>query len=167
MDQTLGRFCDWLAATPFSQLLQTLQWIIPLTQSAHIGAVSIVMGSVIMLDLKLLGLVGRDVAMASMARRFLPWIWGALAVLLISGALLTTAEPRRELLNVVYRLKMALILIAAGATALFAALVRRRAEAWGSDPSRLVAARVLAVASLTVWVAIVVCGRWIAYVEHG
>jgi hypothetical protein len=167
MEHAIAAFCDWLSNTPASLLIQTVSWIIPLVQSVHIMAVTIVVGSVLMVDMKLLGVVGRGTAISASTRRYLPWIWVALVVLFITGSILTTAEPRRELINNVFRLKMALIVIACAVTGAFQLAVSRNAAAWGEAPSKQWSARLLAIGTLAIWIAIIMCGRWIAYVEHG
>jgi uncharacterized membrane protein len=138
-----------------------------MVQSVHIMAVTIVVGAVLMVDMKLLGVVGRGAPISASTRRFLPWIWVALVILLITGSILTTAEPRRELINNVFRLKMALIILACAVTGAFQLAVSRNAEAWGETPSQQWSARLVAIGSLAIWIAIIMCGRWIAYVEHG
>ncbi len=167
MLEQVGKFCDWLALTPLSSLFQTVQWIIPMTQSVHIVAIAIVMSSIIMVDLRLMGLMGHSQSISGLTRRFIPWVWWALVVLLLSGLVLITAEPRRDLLNPVFQAKMALLVVAIAVTVIFQETVRRNMEFWDLSPSRRTGAWVTAVVSLLVWTAIVGCGRWIAYVEHG
>ncbi len=167
MLQEVARFCDWLSVTPISMRLQSVEWIIPAVQSVHILSIAIVMSSVIMVDLRLMGLMGHTQSISGMARRFIPWVWWALAALLLTGAVLITAEPRRDLLNPVFQAKMALLVVAIAVTVLFQETVRRNMEFWDLSPRRRLGAWATALISLLVWTAIVGCGRWIAYVEHG
>jgi uncharacterized membrane protein SirB2 len=163
----VAKFSDWLSMTPVSLVLQTVEWIIPAVQSVHILAIAIVMSSVIILDLRLMGLMGHSQSISGLTRRFLPWVWCSLVVLLLTGIVLITAEPRRDLLNGVFQTKMALLIVAIAVTAVFQETVRRNMEFWDLSPERRAAAWATAVVSLLVWSAIVGCGRWIAYVEHG
>ena len=167
MVSEVARFCDWLSLTPISMFIQTVQWIIPMVQSVHILAIAIVMSSVIMVDLRLLGLVGQGQTISSLSRRFLPWVWWSLLVLLVTGIVLITAEPRRDLLNPVFQAKMTLLAAAMIVTAAFQRAVRRNMQAWDDAPERRRGAWITATTSLLLWAAIVGCGRWIAYVEHG
>jgi uncharacterized membrane protein len=163
---TVASFCDWLAQTPVSLLIQTVNWIIPAVQSVHILAVATVMASTVLLDLRLLGLAGTDQPISSVARRFLPWIWCAVLVLLASGSLLVMGEPRRDLLNPVFIAKMALLATTALMTVLFQLTLSRKLVAWDAA-ARSPGPALFAVVSLALWVAVLVCGRWIAYVAHG
>jgi hypothetical protein len=160
----VAKFCDWLSSTPVSTTFQTVEWIIPLVQSVHILAIAAVMSSVVLVDLRLLGVVGRSQPLPAVGRRYLPWIWWSLGVLLASGAVLITAEPRRDLLNVVFQAKMVLLVLAMAVTAVVQTIARRPDE---PSPDLRNAACAAAVVSLLAWTAIVACGRWIAYVEHG
>jgi hypothetical protein len=167
MDHLIARFCDWLAATQPSLLIQTVAWIIPLVQSVHIMAITVVVGSVLMVNMKLLGVNGRGAAVSAVTTRFLPWVWVALVVLLTTGVILITAEPRRDLLNNVFRLKMLLLVIVGAATWWFQTSVAQNPATWGERPDHPWRARLIGVATLAVWVGVIICGRWIAYVDHG
>jgi uncharacterized membrane protein len=120
-----------------------------------------------MVDTKLLGLSGRGAAVSAVTRRFLPWVWVALVVLLLSGMILISAEPRRDLLNNVFRLKMVLVVVVGTATWLFHKSVRQNPAAWGERPDHPWRARLIGIVTLAIWVGVIMCGRWIAYVDHG
>src|SRR5438552_15017489 len=163
--QSLDSFCSWLAATSFSQLLQTVGWIVPAVQTVHILAVAAVVSSALMLDLRLLGIRGQEHSIAATARRFLPFIWWPLPVLLATGALLITAEPARSLENPVFILKMGLLLAAAGITLACQVPLHKDAAFWELSAARKRVAKLIAAASIPLWVAIICAGRWIAYVQ--
>src|SRR5271169_4782837 len=95
----LHPFCEWLRTTALSQVIQDTSWVIPSVQVIHILSVALVISSAAMLDLRLLGVVGRGQPTAIYARRFLPVIWLTLIVLLCSGTILIIGEPSRELEN--------------------------------------------------------------------
>jgi len=163
--QSLDSFCSWLAATSFSQVLQTVGWIIPAVQTVHILAVAAVVTSALMIDLRLLGIRGREQSVAAIAGRFLPFIWWPLPVLLATGSLLIIAEPARSLENPVFVLKMGLLLAAAGITLACQIPLRRDAAFWELSVAHRRAGQLIACASIPLWVAIVCAGRWIAYVQ--
>ena len=144
--QALDRFCSWLEQTPLSQAIQSTSWVVPAVQTIHILAIAAVMSSVLMLDLRLLGIVGRDQPLARVTNRFRPVIWWTLPILLVTGVVMIIGEPARSLANSVFQLKMLLLLAAIGVTAAF-----------HKGP------RIVAVLSLALWVGIVFAGRWIAY----
>ncbi len=153
---------DWLSDTSLSAALASRFWAVPMLQSVHILAISIVMASIAMLDLRLAGLIGREQSLRGLTLRFFPWIWGALVVLAITGVLQVMAEPARELLNWVFWTKMGLLVLAV----LFTMPMRTLLEDCryrDLAPRKRLIIRTCALISLVLWVLIVTCGRWIAY----
>ncbi len=163
--ESLHAFCEWLGDTDLSVGIQAVTWIIPTVQTIHILAIAVVMSSVAMVDLRLLGLVGRSEPVAAVAARFLPWIWCALPVLLVTGSILVIGEPARSLENPAFQAKMALLIVAMIATFLFQRPMGREIAYWELTANRRNAARAIAVLSLSLWVSIVFAGRWIAYMQ--
>ncbi len=160
----LESFSKWLAATRASEVIQDVTWIIPLVQTIHILAIAMILSSAAMLELRLLGWAGKRVTISGMAERFLPWIWGALVVLALTGTVLIVGEPARSLLNPAFQIKMGLVASAIVVTAIFQRTIRRDSGYWDLSPGRRRSARLVAVVSLAIWLAIAVCGRLIAYV---
>jgi hypothetical protein len=165
MLRSLDPFCAWLALTPLSQTIQTVEWIIPAVQTIHILAVAAVMSSVLMVDLKMIGVIARDQPLAAVIARFLPFIWWALPVLLLTGATLIIAEPARALENPIFVLKMTLLLAAVAITLACQLPLRKNTAFWEFPARRRRAATAIALVSLPLWVGIVFAGRWIAYFQ--
>ena len=161
----MTQFSDWLAQTNASMTIQQQLWIIPLVQTIHILAIAVVLSSVGMIDLKILGLAGGNQTMTETARRFTPWIWTGLAVLLLSGLILIVGEPVRELGVSVFWVKMGLLLVAVASTAAFQLSLRRRVAFWEECEQTRWLINAFAITVFAVWCAIAVAGRWIAYAQ--
>lgn len=159
----MNQFAEWLSQTSLSQAIQIHEWVIPTIQSIHIAAIGVVMGSVFMIDLRILGWAGRDQTVSQTVARFGPWLWWGLALLLVTGAGMIVGEPARELLALSFWLKMGLLLIATGVALIFHRSVKRRALQWEISLTDRGSIRALAVVTLLVWVGVVVLGRLIAY----
>jgi hypothetical protein len=155
-------FADWLAETPLSKTLQDQPWVVPTSQSIHILAVSIVFGSACMINLRLLGVGRSGRSVSQLSNTLVPWMWRGLAVLLCTGLIQTIAEPVRQFVTPAFWAKMTMIIVVATMTALYAKAVRRNASVWdaGSRPSQ---AKVFAILSTLLWLAIIACGRFIGY----
>src|SRR4051812_32105211 len=104
----LTEFTEWLNGTKLSLAFKTTSWLIPVSQSVHILCVAVVMSAVLLTGLRLLGVSARHYPVSAFRGRFLPWVWGAYAVLLFTGALQIIAEPGRALPNPFFQVKMAL-----------------------------------------------------------
>lgn len=155
----LPNFCNWLSNTPLSQKIQNVLWIIPAVQTVHILCVAIVMSTMAMLDMRLAGLAGRSQPVARAVSRWVPWVWGTLPVMLLTGCILIIGEPTRELMNPYFRTKMAMLAVVVIITA-FVHVRNKNKTYWDH---RAVAAKFAGGFSLLLWVGIVAAGRWIAY----
>jgi hypothetical protein len=156
-------FADWLAATPVSKTLADQPWVVPTSQSIHILAISVVFASAIMINLRLLGVGARGRSVSQLSHTLLPWMWRGLIVLLLTGILQTLVEPVRQFVTPAFWAKMTLIVLVATMTALYGRAVRRNAALWDAASSRPPQAKVFAIMSTLMWLAIIVCGRFIAY----
>ena len=162
---TLHAFAEWLGQTPVSLVIQNVSWIIPAMQSVHILCIAIVVSSAFMVDLRLLGVIGKDQPTAAYTSRFLTWIWPTLVVLLVSGSILITGEPTRSLENPAFLTKMTLLVGAIVTTLILQRPTLKEPAYWELTAGHRVSGRVLAVISLLLWVGIVFAGRWIAYMN--
>jgi uncharacterized membrane protein SirB2 len=149
----MDAFAAWLHATPFSQTIQSVRWIVPLLQSIHILMIGIVFISSLMIALRVLERVRADEPFAAVWTRFAPWFWSALVVMVVTGLLLVVGEPAREFNALSFWIKMALL---ADAVVLTLVLRRNGAAATGGT-------RAVAVALVVTWIAIIFLGRAIAY----
>jgi hypothetical protein len=157
-------FAQWLSMTAPSVWMQVNEkWVIPSIQTVHIAGIGVVLGCVLMLTLRVLGLAGTDTSLLQVQQRFGPWLTGALVVLLATGLALIVGEPERELLAFSFWLKMILVAIGAGLSGWFQASVRRDPQRWETVLLRRGQVRALMLAAVLVWVAIIFLGRFIAY----
>lgn len=159
----LRPFADWMASTPLSQQLQNHLWIVPTSQSIHIVCICVVFTSALMINLRLLGVGASGRSISQLTDSLVPWMWRGLAVLLLTGTVQTIAEPVRQFVTPVFWAKMGMILVAAAMTAVFARKVRANAARWDAAAARPAGARAFAIGSSILWIAIIVCGRFIAY----
>lgn len=160
----LPEFSAWLAQTHASQVISAVTWIIPTTQIIHIVCVTIVLVPMLMLDLRMMGVMVTRQSISAVADRFIPPVWIALIILFLTGVVLTIGEPNRELLSNAFRLKMILVAIVAVITFFVQRRIKGDATFWESRPGL---AKLVALISMTLWLAILTAGRMIAYLEHG
>jgi hypothetical protein len=151
-----------LYQTAVSTEIREVTWIIPTVQSIHIVAIAVVLGSAIVSDLRLAGVLATDETPRTVVRRHLPWMWGALFVLLATGIIMAVGEPNRVLMNSLFWVKMGLVLFAFVLTLLFRwPILHPEFRVEHARWAKMV--KPMAWASLLIWIAVVFCGRWIAY----
>jgi hypothetical protein len=150
-----------LQASSISTLFQSLDWFIPLLQSIHIVMIGIVFSSSLMISLRVLGLMRTDEAFGVTWRRFAPWMWSGLVVMLVTGLLLVIGEPVREVTALSFWLKMTMLAIVVSTTAIFGR--RFRPATPDGTMTFSAGAKTTAVAILVLWIAVIFLGRAIAY----
>jgi hypothetical protein len=130
-------------------------WAYPALEAVHIAGIALLIGSLVVLELRVLGL-GRELAVDALAQLAMPVSLIGFAVAALSGTLLFAADAFDLLVNPAFRLKMlALLLLGTNAT-LF--------HAFGGLRSGGVGAKLQIALSLLLWLAVIACGRMIAYV---
>ena len=159
----ISAFAEWIASTPLSFLIASHLWIIPTLQSIHYMALAILFSSAALIDLRMLGLVGKQQSLSRIARRFVPGIWFALVVMTVTGLLLLIAEPARSLTTWEFQSKMVMLVVVVLLTLTMQRLIAERAPSWDTAPALPAVARVAAIGSMLLWMLIIVAGRWIAY----
>jgi hypothetical protein len=133
----------------------------PLANVAHVIGAILLVGPIVMLDLRLLGL-SRRIPLRLMTQHLLPWAIFGLLIMLASGFLLFTAEATAYAVNPVFQLKAALIAVGILNAIVFELMARRNWRDW-ENYTVPVFARLLALLSLLVWLLVAMAGRLIAY----
>jgi hypothetical protein len=151
----------YLASSHLSEQIRNTEWAVPAIQTVHILAVATLVGAALTFHMRLAGLMAVDEPGDRVARRFVGWIWGALLVLCLTGGLMVVSEPDRTLHNPVFWSKMAGVVSGALLTCLFDGVARRNPGVAGAYPAAI---RGLAIGGLLLWTAVILAGRWIAYV---
>jgi len=158
---SLDGFQNWLDHTPVSETIKNVTWIIPVVQSVHILAISVVIASILLMNLRTIGLLGYIESTKIFFDRYLPRFWISLLVLLTTGLLLIIGEPQRTMRNPVFYTKMTLLILSIGAVLLLKRQAGSSSE--GGQAKASLSTRILAWTSFIFWIAIIFCGRWIAY----
>ena len=147
-------------------LLGNVPGLPPIAQSFHIMGIAAVVGSIVMVDLKFLGLALPGQNVSEMIRRLLPWTWCALGVNAVTGLLFVLARPARYVYNPVATFKFSLLLVAVALAFLVYRMNRKEHGYWEQSADRLLTARVIAGVSILLWIGVMLGGRWIAYSEY-
>ena len=137
-------------------------WLYPSVEIVHIVGFVILVGSVVMFDLRLLGL-SKQVSVRGLARHLLPWSLAALVLIIPTGLAMFSAHANDFISNRAFQLKMCLLLTAGLNAAIFHTGPFRGVAAWDTQLAAPVSARVCAGVSIVVWFSIIACGRLLAY----
>jgi hypothetical protein len=138
-------------------------WLFPLVETVHIIGFSILVGAIVMFDLRILG-VSKRISVRLLARHLLPWSLGALLLIVPTGTLMFSSEATDLVSNRAFVVKMLLLMLAGANAAAFHLGSFRNAELWVQNAPAPMGAKLHAVASMLIWAAVITCGRMIAYV---
>lgn len=159
----LNAFAEWLATTWLAHLIGGHMWAIPTIQSFHYMSLAVLFSSAVVVDLRVLGKIAKHQTISSLTQRLTPGIWIGLAGAVITGLLLMIAEPVRSITTWEFQSKMVMLVVVVVLTIAMKRTVLAHAADWDTAAVLPVNARAMAVASLALWMLIILAGRWIAY----
>lgn len=152
----------WLQDLSFPTEIRESPWLFPTIETVHVFALVLVVGSIMTVDLRLLGLTNRDRPFSELAAEMLPWTWLAFSFAAIAGLMMFSSKALIYYANIPFRLKMCCLLLAGTNMALFQWVGVRHLHIW--DKARPPwSAKLAGGASLVLWTAIVAAGRWIGF----
>jgi hypothetical protein len=158
--------CQWIYQTRLSTAIRESVWVFPIIESIHVLSITILVGTIAILDFRLLGLVMKREPVSRIARQVLPWTWAGFAVMFVTGLLLSIAEAATNYYNLAFRIKLVLLVLVGVNPLIFHLSVFRKVSTWDLAGSAPLRARAAAVCSLVLWAGIIVAGRMIAYLER-
>jgi len=161
----LLHLCQWLYATHFGTSIRESQYMFPVIETIHTLGIALLVGTIAILDLRLLGFVMRKEPVSRVARQILPWVWAGFVVMLISGLLLFWSEAQTNYFNLAFRIKILLLILVGLNPLIFHLTIYRKVNQWEIAPVTPLRARLAAISSLTLWTGIIVAGRMIAYLH--
>jgi len=161
----LQDLCQWLYDMPVNTALRESDDVFPLIESAHVLAICLIAGTIVTVDLRVLGVIFRTEPLTRITRALLPYTWYGFALMVITGLPLFAAEATKLYGNPAFRVKLLLLALAGLNALLFHQTTGRRMQEWEirRSPAQ---ARAFAAVSVLLWSGVIVSGRLIA-VFHG
>jgi hypothetical protein len=163
----LADIADQISDLPLATAIRTGQswhWLFPTVETLHVIAITTVFGSIILLDLRLLGWMETRSPVSRYVRELLPLTWIAFGLAVTTGALLFIANAPKYVFLLQFRLKIVFIVLAGINMLIFHLGAYRRVGDWNIQSPPPVSARVAGLASIICWTAVVFLGRWIGFV---
>lgn len=153
----------WLEASALATAIRNSLYLFALIESVHVVGVATVVGTILVVDLRLLGLASGRRSFTAVASDVFRWTWVGFGLAVATGALMFATNATSYYGNTYFRLKM-LLLVAAGLNMLaFELTARRSLEVWDRRSAAPPAGKRVAVLSLAIWVAVIFLGRWVGF----
>src|SRR6266446_245871 len=129
-------------------------YLFPLIESCHVLGLTMVFGTIVIIDLRLLGLASTRRPFTRIAADVLKWTWAAFALTVMTGLLMFSTNATVYYHNAYFRSKMTLLALAGINMLIFEFTAARSIQRWDKDASAPLAGRTVAVVSLVLWICI-------------
>jgi hypothetical protein len=162
----IDAFLKSVEATTFASTVRDSIWMFPIIESVHVISFTIVVGTIAIIDLRLLGLASTKRSFQKMSSDILKWTWAAFILTVATGLMMFTTNARVYYHNPFFRTKMILLVLAGLNMAVFEFTAGRTIHSWDNSPSVPRVGKGVAVVSLVLWVSIIFMGRIIGFTTH-
>lgn len=153
-----------LQAAPWAQTISESTWMFPTIETLHVLSLTLVVGSIMVVDLRLLNLASRTRPVTELVEEVLPWTWIAFVCAATTGGLMFSSAATRYWGIWEFKAKMVMLIAAAVNMAVFHLGAYRGVHGWDRYPaSPPPAAKAAGLLSLLIWVTVVALGRWIGF----
>jgi hypothetical protein len=150
----LLHICRWLQENSFIALINGTAWSAAATEIIHYFSMFILVGSMFIVDLRVLGLVARRQDASQLADHLFPWMWVSLALNFLSGFVMFAGSATAYYRNDIFYDKLGIVLLAIVANI----LVQQKVRAWNRLPAMPAWAKLVAVVSIGLWIGAIVAG---------
>ncbi len=161
--QQLHDFISYFENSGLADNIRENDVLFPLIESMHVVAICLVVGSILVVDLRLLGLASIHRSLSRVTSGILPLTWSAFAVAVTSGLLLFISNATKYLGNGYFVAKICLICAAGLNMAIFHGISAKDLPRWENETLLPLPARLAGGLSILLWVSVVICGRWIGF----
>lgn len=153
----------WLENASIAVYLRQSIWLYPAVEIVHIVGFSILVGSAVMFDLRLLGL-SKNIPVSDAYNHLILWAKISFWAVVPSGGLLFMVEASSYASNAAFQIKLILIFAAVINAVIFQFNTFKNVDNWNQNTATSLGAKVAAIISILLWVMVISCGRLIAYV---
>jgi hypothetical protein len=154
----------WLHDTSFGTVIRESTWAEPIIETIHVLTLTVFLGFVRLLDLRLLDLVMQRTRVSTVFKQLNPWLFGSFGIMLVTGISLFAGDPVLFYGTIFFKLKMLMLLAAALNVVVFNLTLGRSLLQWDARATTPRGAKITGLLSLVLWISVVACGRGIAYV---
>lgn len=161
--QSFTQLLGWVENTKVALFVSQSGYGFPMFEMIHVAAISVVVGMIAILDLRLMGLASTRIKVTDLYRDVIPITWAAFAVAVPTGLLMFIGQAVKYTGNIAFQLKIALLILAFINMLTFRWFVYPRVEGWDHGIAVPVAGKIAGAVSLLTWIAVVAAARWIGY----
>lgn len=148
--------------SPLGSSIAQSTWLFPTIETLHVIGLSIVLGSIVVVDLRLVGLASKDRSITALTKDFLPWTWAAWLFCAVTGTLLFTSRAADYMNIWAFPAKFVFMGVAALNMLYFHFATQKSIARWDTgEPAP--AAKIAGALSLALWAMVIICGRQVGF----
>jgi len=159
----IARFLALLESSSLATAIRDSLYLFPLIESLHVLGLTLVFGTMVIIDLRLLGMASIRRPFTLLTSDILKWTWAAFVWTATTGTLMFITNANVYYHNFFFRTKMVLLALAGINVLIFELTSGRTVHRWHKDAAAPPAGRTAAIVSLLLWITIIFMGRWIGF----
>jgi hypothetical protein len=159
----LAIFFNDLQNSPIAVFVNTAGATYPIVEALHVIALSLVFGTILIVDLRLLGFASMSRPFTRVAHDLLRVTWAGFVLAVITGVLLFLPNAGSLYLNTPFQIKMVLLVLAGLNMFVFELITARNVGTWDLTSPPPNSARIAGILSISLWTAVIVFGRLIGF----
>ena len=163
MQMDVASFLQAIEMSGVATRIRDSFFLFPLLESIHVLGLALVLGTISIIDLRLLGIASTQRSFKRMESDILKWTWGAFALTALTGALMFITNARVYYHNFFFRTKMLLLVLTGINLLVFELTAGRTVHKWDNAAATPRVAKTVAALSLAMWISIVFMGRMIGF----
>jgi hypothetical protein len=157
----MENFCEWMEQTKLVTTIAGTGWLYVIFSVTHYFSLFVLVGTIVLIDLRILGVAARSQSVENLARQLFPWTWTALGLALFSGFVMFATAAGDFYPDKVFRIKIGVIALAL----IFSVIVRRKVPEWDRSPSVSMGGKLVAFISLLLWLGAILAGVEVAAIS--
>lgn len=139
-------------------------WLFPFMESLHVIGATFVLGSIFMMDLRLLGLAANRYAITTLSKELVPWSWAAFVLATVTGLAMFITRAASHVVNPAFQWKAVLLVLAGVNMAYFHFRVYKQVANWDAGVTTPLQVKFIGASSLLLWAGVMLAGRWVGHI---
>jgi hypothetical protein len=157
--RSLTELMEWLQASSVAVFIHNAKWAFTTIEVIHVIAILLVIGSIVVVDLRLLGLASTKRPFTELARETLPATWAAFVLAVIAGSLLFISQATAYFASTTFWIKMTILVLAGVNMLIFEFITVRSVRTWDLTTTPPLPAKLAGGISISCWLLVFVFGR--------
>jgi hypothetical protein len=160
---SIAELCQWLQDTSWGTGIRESVWVFPIIEGVHTLGIAVSVGILLIVDLRLAGVLMRREPVSRISKQLMPWSLAGFFVMFLTGGLLFWSQAVKAWGSLFFRIKLALLILAAVNALVFELTLRRSIVEWDCAEIPPFRVRLAGVLGIVLWAGVIAAGRTMAY----